>query len=86
MIDALVSTLLGPVGGILAAIGAVILAWALGRYTGGSDALVKRDAQEAKGYRDETKRIQKDLSDIRGDGAAMRRLHEIAKRRGASPD
>ena len=42
MIDAL----LGPVGGILAAIGAVILAWALGRYTGGSDALAGKRADD----------------------------------------
>jgi len=48
MIEALLQTLFGPLGGILAAVGAVIGALALGRWQGKSGAVAKRDADDMK--------------------------------------
>jgi hypothetical protein len=46
MIDALMQALFGPLGGILAGIGAAIIAWTLGRHTGRSDALAGKRADD----------------------------------------
>ena len=46
MIESIIGALIGPIGGILAGLGALIAALALGRYTGGRDARARRDAED----------------------------------------
>ena len=84
MIESIIGALIGPVGGIVAGIGAIIAALFLGRYTGGRDARVKRDAQDGKDYIKERGKIDDEISGIGGNDADnIKRLRAIANRRGA---
>ena len=87
MIDALLQVILGPLGGILAGLGAVVAALALGRWQGASKANQDRASKDAKDYKNERQEIDDDLRGIGGDDDARRRqLHDIAKRRGSGPN
>ena len=68
MIESIISALIGPVGGIVAGIGAIIAALFLGRYTGGRDAKAKRDADDmTDAYDRERTRNEIDRNSATGD-------------------
>ena len=82
MIESIIAALIGPVGGILASIGAIIAALFLGRYTGGRDARAKRDAQDGKDYIRERSKIDDEVSGIGGsDSDTVKRLRAIERKR-----
>ena len=63
---ALLDALIGPLGGLLAGIVAVAVAWLTGRRKGAADATQKREAQDARDYRETRERIDEALR--RNDG------------------
>ena len=65
MLD-LLGLIIGPLGGLLAAIAAVVGALVWGRRTGAQSERQKREAQDAQDYRDTRERIDKALR--RNDG------------------
>ena len=74
MIEALLQTLFGPLGGILTAVGAVIAALVLGRWQGGksaTDKMVKRDNANADKIRDKADAARL-VDDLSGDPAIER--------------
>ena len=87
MIESIIGALIGPIGGILAGLGALIAALALGRYTGGRDARAKRRADDAESYIKERGKIDDEVSGIGGNDADnIKRLRGIANRRGTGKD
>ena len=87
MLEALIQAIWGPLGGIIAGVGAVVVALVLGRWQGGRDATAKRDAQDGKDYIKERGKIDDEISGIGGsDSDTVKRLRGIANRRGAGKD
>ena len=81
MIESIIGALIGPIGGILAGLGALIAALALGRYTGGRDARAKRDVQDGKDYIAERRRQDElDVGHGATDADRIKRLRAIADR------
>ena len=84
MLETLIQAIWGPLGGVAAGVGAVVVALVLGRWQGGRDATAKRDAQDGKDYIKERRRQDEiDVGHGASDAERIKRLHEIANRRGA---
>ena len=83
----MVDLILGPLGGIIAGIGAALLAWVLGRQAGKSGERERRAGPDAQDYQDgRTKIDAMDLGHGATDGERIGRLHDIADRRRAGRD
>ena len=79
----MLETLLGPLGGLLAGVVAVLAALILGRRQGASGAREKRAGQDARVYQDERREIDGEGLGIGAtDAERQRMLLDIAKRRG----
>jgi hypothetical protein len=79
----LIDALLGPLGGLLAGVVAVVGALILGRWQGASSAREKRAGQDARDYQNERREIDnQDLGIGASDAERQRMLSDIAKRRG----
>ena len=79
----LIDALLGPIGGLLAGVVAVVGALILGRWQGASSAREKRAGQDARDYQNERREIDsEDLGIGASDSERVDRLRDIAKRRG----
>jgi type II secretory pathway pseudopilin PulG len=82
----MVDALLGPLGGILAAVVSVVAALILGRWQGATRARADRAAKDARDYRDERQRIDRtDIGIGATDADRIDRLRAIANRRGSGP-
>ena len=68
MLADIISSISGPLGGIVAGLGALIAALAYGRWTGGKHARAKRDADDMKdAYQREVTRNEIERNSATGD-------------------
>jgi hypothetical protein len=80
--SAVIDALLGPIGGLVAGIAAILGALILGRWQGASGERERRSGQDARDYRDERQKIDtQDLGIGASDSERVDRLRDIAKRR-----
>ena len=83
MLADIISSISGPLGGIVAGLGALIAALAYGRWTGGKQARAKREAQDGKDYIAERRRQDgKDVGLGATDDERIRMLERIRDRNG----
>lgn len=83
----ILSIILGPIGGAVAGILALLGLWVLGKRKGASDARTERERKDNEAYRAE--RARQDGLDVgigADDDERRRRLRDIADRRGPSND
>ena len=81
MLADIISAISGPLGGIVAGLGALIAALAYGRWTGGKQAQAKRDAQDGKDYIAERRRQDElDVGHGATDDERIKHLQSIANR------
>ena len=84
MLDAILGTITGPLGGLLAGIVAVVGAFLWGQRKGTTGERTRRAGQDAQDYRDTRKEIDNaDLGHGATDQQRIDRLREIANRRGS---
>ena len=85
MLDAAANIITGPLGGLLAAIAAVVGALAWGRRTGAQNERQKRAGHDAEAYAKERKRQDEiDIGHGATDDERIRRLRAIADGRSGS--
>ena len=81
MLADIIGAISGPLGGILAGAGALVVALVLGRWQGSRHAQAKRDAQDGKDYIAERRRQDgKDVGHGATDAERIKRLRDIANR------
>jgi hypothetical protein len=80
--SAVIDALLGPIGGLVAGIAAILGALILGRWQGAAGERERRSGQDARDYRDERQKIDaQDLGIGASDSELAKRLRDIADRR-----